>query len=112
MMRAVGTIVIGLCLLPGCDLILGCEEGGRDFSDGEVWTCSDGCNSCSCSGGEVVSTAAHCGGPPGPAAGKLICQYTTGSFRHGRIWDCPEFDRCLCVDGRIVRDPGGADAGT
>jgi hypothetical protein len=48
---------IGLC---GCD-DTSCDDGGRSYEDGERWQCSDGCNSCVCSEGDVTSTRIGCG---------------------------------------------------
>jgi len=38
-----------------------CEEGGREYADGESWMCSDDCNTCSCEDGQVTSTRKFCG---------------------------------------------------
>jgi hypothetical protein len=42
-----------------------CKEGGRTYEDGASWTCSDGCNYCSCDDGVVSSTTMACGGAGG-----------------------------------------------
>lgn len=38
-----------------------CKEGGERYSNGETWTCADGCNICTCNEGEVSTTAMYCG---------------------------------------------------
>jgi hypothetical protein len=50
-----------------------CTDDGTIHANGSSWTCSDGCNSCSCADGEVASTLRACpagvqeGGTPGDA---------------------------------------------
>jgi hypothetical protein len=46
--------------LSACD---DCEEGGNTYSEGDRWTCSDGCNQCGCSNGGVNQTAKACVDP-------------------------------------------------
>ena len=41
-------------------LAKGCEEGGKKYSSGSTWGCSDGCNRCSCDNGVVESTLLGC----------------------------------------------------
>merc|ERR1719309_956507 len=37
------------------------ESSGTVRQDGEEWECEDGCNTCSCHGGQFVSTLVYCG---------------------------------------------------
>jgi hypothetical protein len=83
-----------------------CEDAGRSFEPDQVWTCSDGCNTCQCGGdGTITSTLIGCSDPPGPGAGKLSC--SDGGWRqHGSTWTCDggEF-LCSCNDGTIEKTP-------
>ena len=81
-----------------------CEDAGRTFAEGSIWTCADGCNGCSCQDGMVTSTLMACGGPPGEAAGKLKCFDGDEWVEHGRTWDCDE-GCCRCVDGDVETKP-------
>ena len=38
----------------------GCFEGDQTYKHGESWECSDGCNACFCSDGNVISTLKLC----------------------------------------------------
>lgn len=78
-----------------------CEDGARTYDSGEQWTCSDGCNGCSCDDGAVTSTAIACVGPPGEAAGKLSCADDGRVHAHGMSWPCA-CGTCTCEDGRKV----------
>lgn len=82
-----------------------CDGGGRTFAEGDVWTCSDGCNSCSCNEGQVTSTLIGCPSPPGPAANKLSCWDQNYWQPHGTSWACSDCDVCSCSDGAVVRTP-------
>jgi hypothetical protein len=82
-----------------------CKDGNRTFAEGSHWTCSDGCNSCSCDDGETTSTLMACAGPPGESAGKLRCLNGSEWVAHGTTWNCD--DRCCeCVDGNVATKPG------
>ena len=37
-----------------------CWEGDMIYKSGETWDCSDGCNTCSCSDGVVITTLVAC----------------------------------------------------
>jgi len=106
---------LGLGCFTGCVWDADCEDAGRTFENGAIWTCSDGCNGCSCSDGTVTSTLIGCGSPPGPAAGKLKCW--SGSYwqTHGDTWACNDDScfECTCDDGRVLRVPtcGVGEAG-
>lgn len=109
-MRQILTRVVFLSLF--AILISGCNDCGS-FEEGDVGTCSDGCNTCSCDGEEVSSTAIGCGGPPGPAAGKLHCQEGEQSYRHGARWTCASgLGECTCSDGDVLQSEARADAGS
>ena len=94
-----------------------CHADGRAYPVGARWTCSDGCNFCECTAADgetesISSSLIGCSGPPGPAAGKLLCEDARGEHRHGDSWDCGNCQRCTCNDGTIQRQAGGAcDAG-
>jgi hypothetical protein len=89
----------------------GCRSGDRDFADGAVWTCADGCNGCICNGGEITSTLAFCPGPPGPAANMLSCEDGGREQRHGSSWACSDgCGTCGCDDGLITRDEASCGA--
>jgi hypothetical protein len=99
-------LALGLAAALGCAGCDGsCEGVGRTYEDGDHWTCSDGCNGCSCNTGTITSTAALCSDPPGPAAGKLQC-FDRVWHEHGEIWTCPDGTECTCVDGTIGKKPG------
>jgi hypothetical protein len=82
-----------------------CEEEARTYEDGAVWTCSDGCNGCSCNAGTVTSTLMLCPSPPGPAANKLSCWDRNYWQQHGTFWTCAQ-GCCSCSDGAIQHTPG------
>lgn len=44
-----------------------CNENGVTYANGATWTCSDGCNACSCDNGKVASDLHGC--PPENAEG-------------------------------------------
>ena len=46
-----------------------CNDNGTVHASGTTWTCSDGCNTCSCSNGEIASTLVACLGPEGGTSG-------------------------------------------
>jgi hypothetical protein len=48
----------------------GCDDNGAIHPNGTSWLCSDGCNTCSCSNGQLASTLVACKscGPEGGAA--------------------------------------------
>jgi hypothetical protein len=92
-------------LSAGCDEE--CHEGERSYVKGDTWTCSDGCNTCSCVGDDQIQkTLIGCVDEPGPAAGKLHCSEGKASYRHGTSWECAkssdsECTLCSCDDGDI-----------
>jgi hypothetical protein len=112
-----GVLLAGLAALGCFTACVGdasCEDAGREFQAGAHWTCSDGCNGCTCDDGTIVSTAKGCPTPPGPAAGKLHCW--SGSYwqEHGTHWACNNdgCTDCSCNDGRIVREALCGDGGS
>lgn len=48
-------LLSALSALLGCSAP-SCEQGGVTYASGESWGCSDGCNTCSCDAGSIVST--------------------------------------------------------
>ena len=44
-----------------------CNDDGTAHANGASWTCSDGCNTCSCENGEIASTLVACLRPEGGA---------------------------------------------
>jgi hypothetical protein len=103
---ACGLLALALgSALPACSR--SCEHGDRVYEDGNSWTCSDGCNYCSCDNGAVTSTAIACPKPPGPNANKLDCAGPEGgTVRHGDFWNCGEDMCCRCDDGDVKRHDG------
>lgn len=109
-----------------------CEEDGTTHVSGESWTCSDGCNTCSCEDGAIASTlmgceAVTCGEGAHEVGdtwecgcntctcdedGSIIstdqecaeCTDATGSYFVGDSWTCPDgCNTCSCeADGSIV----------
>ena len=103
----------GLGCITACNGNASCEDAGREFPEGAIWTCSDGCNGCSCEDGVITSTAIGCPSPPGPAAGKLKCfdgSYWQTHGTHGTCLDDGCSD-CSCNDGHIAREPSCAVGG-
>ncbi len=89
-----------------------CDEGGRTYEDGQNWTCSDGCNLCSCNDGTTASSLMGCPSPPGPAAGKLMCEENDFWHQHGETWVCANgCDECSCSDGELQTVVGACAAG-
>jgi len=107
---------VGFGCFTGCLWDSSCEDAYRKFEEGDHWTCSDGCNGCTCDDGVITTTDMGCASPPGPAAGKLQCW--SGSYWqiHGDTWTCNDDScfECTCNDGHIGRTPicdtGGAGA--
>ena len=90
--------------LQACGGADGCRDGDLRFQDGDVWTCSDGCNSCGCDDGLVSTTGIFCSSPPGPAAGRLICREGGFQYMHGETWVCSDgVTHCSCSDGNVSR---------
>jgi hypothetical protein len=81
-----------------------CEDGDRTYEDGDVWTCSDGCNHCGCHDGMKSTTAIGCPEPPGEAAGKLQCWEGERWHVHGMPWTCRDgCSICTCNDGELSK---------
>src|SRR5262245_35943476 len=104
-MHRCGVCSVVLCGLlvfaaEGCDT--SCDSDGRTFEDGDVWTCPDGCNVCSCDDGTIQSTLVGCEGEPGPAANKLLCSVDGARHGHGDTWSCERCGTCECNDGQVV----------
>jgi hypothetical protein len=104
-----GISLAGLLALPFATACGGddepCEDGGRQYGNGQAWTCADGCNGCTCQDGEITSTLVGCDSPPGPNAGKLSCHDKIW-HQHGTTWSCAD-GCCTCDDGKTeAADPG------
>jgi hypothetical protein len=62
-----------------------CTEGGKTYLDGDNWECSDGCNSCGCRDGKILSTLVACvdpgatGGSAGASTGGAAGGNTGGT---------------------------------
>jgi len=97
------TAFLAVFVAAGCD-DGSCEDAGRTFEEGSQWTCSDGCNSCACNNGETTTTAIGCEGPPGEAAGKLLCFNGDKWVKHGTTWACDD-GCCECIDGDVAATP-------
>jgi hypothetical protein len=48
-----------------CTQCPACWYNGVTYASGDAWTCSDGCNTCRCSSGQVIATAVPCYGGEG-----------------------------------------------
>lgn len=129
----VRSVFILIAFGPGC--APDCEEGGHAYDDGDVWTCSDGCNTCFCRGNTVGSTLMECaddtsdresGSTPAtctdddapPATGQSVCSDSSeGVHEHGQSWTCADgCNDCICLDGEVARtglecSAGGSGAG-
>jgi hypothetical protein len=72
-----------------------CTYQGKDHPPGSTFPSYDGCNSCSCAGGQVVCTEKACAdaGPPIDAStdGPPIC--------NGSISNCPNIPGPVCTPG-------------
>ncbi|MGZ3423598.1 MAG: hypothetical protein ACXVEF_12125 [Polyangiales bacterium] len=86
----------------GSDASKSCTEGGKTHASGESWTCSDGCNHCTCMDGVVASTTLACG-----------CSDSTGFHARGDSWKCPDgCNTCICnADFTISSTLIACDAG-
>ena len=110
--------LLSASVLVGCKSeVAACHADGRAYPVGARWTCSDGCNFCECTSADgktesISSSLIACSGPPGPAAGKLLCEDAGGVHTHGASWECGVCQRCTCDDGTIERQADGVcDAG-
>ena len=98
---------IGLCVAMSLQLLAcgdGCHDRHRSYEDGDHWTCSDGCNQCSCKDGTVSHGNVACGGSPSPAAGQLAC-LENGRWHYGdEPWKCKDgCSECRCNDGQLLK---------
>jgi hypothetical protein len=85
-----------------------CEQAGRTYEDGDVWTCSDGCNSCGCTDGQMSSTGMACSEPPAEGAGQLQCNEGGVWHAHGHPWTCSDgCSVCTCDDGQLSKQSDG-----
>lgn len=100
--RDLWALMCGAALLLGC-AERECEDSGRTYEHGEHWTCSDGCNGCSCDDGMVARTAAGCPEPPGDDAGKRMCFEGDRWHPHGENWPAADGCELQCNDGALLR---------
>ena len=98
-----GVLVSAVALISGCNSGE-CQYDGRTYENGQNWTCSDGCYTCSCREGDVTQTAIGCAKPPGPAAGKLKCFDDDIWHTHGDTWTTDSGCTHSCDDGQVVGD--------
>jgi sulfatase modifying factor 1 len=63
----------------GSNSAASCTDNGTVHADSATWTCSDGCNTCACSNGKIVSTQLACLRPEGGAASDAGLDVTTGA---------------------------------
>jgi len=56
-----------------------CNDNGPVHANGTSWTCSDGCNTCSCENGEIASTLVACLRPEGGADADAGLHATTSA---------------------------------
>ncbi|HSY21761.1 MAG TPA: hypothetical protein VK841_06585 [Polyangiaceae bacterium] len=85
-----------------------CIDNGVSHADGTSWTCSDGCNTCTCNNGQATSTLLACvadAAPPPPAkdAGPTPCVDNGVSHANGTSWTCSNdaCGGCFCENGTI-----------
>jgi hypothetical protein len=73
-------------------------------ANGTTWACSDGCNTCSCEDGAILSTAIGCEPPPPPQP----CVVFDGdggtiTYASGQSWaNGPCNGQCTCNDGTVT----------
>lgn len=69
-----------------------CMDGTVSHAHGTTWTCSDGCNTCSCADGLTSSTTMACG-----------CNDAKGFHTIGSTWTCPDgCNTCTCNKDRTI----------
>ena len=77
-----------------------CVELGVVHPDGDSWKCADGCNDCSCHGGDTRSTTMACL-PPGDD-GDCIDPDSGDTYGNGASWECADgCNTCGCEAGEI-----------
>jgi hypothetical protein len=86
-----------------------CIENGVSHADGTSWTCTDGCNTCTCNNGQAISTLLACAAdaapPPAKDAGPAPCVDNGVSHANGTSWTCSNdaCGGCFCDNGTIAR---------
>lgn len=78
--------------------LVACTEADcGTHASGESWTCDDGCNTCACEDGAIVSTLMAC-------EEEVTCTDATGTYAAGESWTCEDgCNACGCQDdGSIV----------
>merc|ERR1719430_1239328 len=86
-----------------------CDEPCKDHNgihrnNGDVWTCADGCNLCSCHTGRIDSTDKR------SCQTRKTCIDETGHHHHGQSWKCGEM-WCSCDNGHINKTPPEPEPG-
>ena len=84
-----------------------CVDDGVSHADGTSWTCSDGCNTCTCENGQIASTLVGCvadAAPPPADAGPAPCVDNGVSHANGTSWTCSNdaCGGCFCENGTIA----------
>ena len=71
-------------------------ESGATHASGEIWTCDDGCNTCSCEDGVIASTLMACA--------DTTCTAPDGSTQPvGATFSCDDgCNTCECTDDGTV----------
>lgn len=72
-----------------------CTDSKGTHASGDTWACPDGCNTCSCDNGDILSTAMGC---------VVTCTDTDGTiYSAGDVWDAGDgCNTCSCEsDGSI-----------
>ena len=87
------SILLSLFACAGAD----CQtDSGVSHASVESWSCDDGCNSCSCEDGMVLSTMMECV--------SLTCTDDDGTvYDLGESWTCTDgCNTCTCGEGGSI----------
>jgi hypothetical protein len=80
-----------------------CEDRGTVHASGTSWTCSDGCNTCSCDNGVTSSTLIGCGPPQPSSCNVFTADGGQTTYASGQSWTSgPCDDQCTCIDGTVA----------
>lgn len=75
-----------------------CKDATGAHSNGDSWTCPDGCNTCICRDGLVLSTLMMCHTP----TTEEPCMDGGIMYKHGESWTCPDgCNNCICSNGHV-----------
>ncbi|MCB9644379.1 MAG: hypothetical protein H6728_15005 [Myxococcales bacterium] len=69
-----------------------CDYNSKQYSEGERFAATDGCNTCTCSQGKVMCTLVACG----------ICQYNGKPYNDGATFASTDgCNNCTCTKGQV-----------